>query len=190
MEQIKLLKHKVIYAELTSQEDKQQSRLNRFQAKLDEHGKQLNELRAQRNKQQKRCDKQKAKLEKLHAKCDACCKKLWDIRENIIKVRMELYSNQTEDINRVWNLCDELRKLIYNEEIQCTKLNKYECKYYECDAINDKCYDEIDHIRCLINSCVFDVDDLIEYVSEYAPKLVKTLIKYKSKSKYNFNLAK
>ena len=181
MEQIKLLKHKVIYAELTSQEDKQQSRLSRFQAKLDEHGTQSNELRAQLNKQQKRYNKLQERLNKLHAQCDTYYKMLWDIRENIKKVKenMELASSRNEHIDTIWKLCDELRELEYKEYEECEKLYKNECKYYDCDAENSKYYDRIDSLKYQIKSCVDSVKNLMEYISKYAPELLEAVTTYK-----------
>ena len=168
--------------------NEQQKRLSKWTAQLDEHGTQSNLLRAQLNKQQKRLNRLKTLSNKLEAYCDARHKTLCDIRDNIIKVKMELYSSQTEDVNATWNLCDKLRELIYNEDELCTKLYKNECKYYDCGNKIEKYEYMIEELHDKINSCVFDVNDLIKYVSKYAPKLAKTLIKYKSK--YNFNLTK
>ena len=89
-------------------------------------------LQSQLNKQQERLNRLKALSSKLEAYCDTRDKKRYDIRGNINKVTMELYSCQTEDINTIWNLCDKLRELIYNENKQCRKLYKNECKYYDC----------------------------------------------------------
>jgi chromosome segregation ATPase len=170
--------------------NKQQSRLTRFQAKLDGYGTQSNELRVRLNKRQKRYNKLQEQLNKLHAQCDTCCKMLWDIRENIKKVKenMELALSRNEHIDTIWKLCDELRELEYKEYEGCKKLYKNECKYYDCDEENSKYYDKVDDLECEIKMCEHHVDNLIEFASEYGPELVETLIEYGSK--YGFNLSK
>ncbi len=76
-----------------------------------------------------------ARMRKLNEYNGMCYEKLTDIRNNIIKVRMELYSSENEHIATVWNLCDKLRELIYNENKQTTHFNKNTRKYVVYEQI-------------------------------------------------------
>ena len=84
----------------------------------------INERKARLNKMQARYDRLDKQRYKLFSQGYDRYERLSEIRDNIIKVEMELYSSQNEHIDTIWNLCNKLRELIHSENRQSKKFDE------------------------------------------------------------------